>query len=84
MHETINELHHKILNGVILKINFEKAYNEVKWAFLLQTLRMKVFLPKWITWVQCFILGGSVVINVNNNVGAHFQTKKLKVLVWFW
>jgi hypothetical protein len=76
LQETINELHRKILNGVILKIDFEKAYDEVKWPFLLQTLRMKVFSPKWITWVQSFILGGSVVINVNDNVGAYFQTKR--------
>ena len=76
MHETINELHRKILNGVILKIDFEKAYDEVKWPFLLQTLCMKVFSPKWITWVQSFNLGGSVAINVNDNVGAYFQTKK--------
>jgi hypothetical protein len=29
--------------GVIIKIDFEKAYNKVKWSFLQQTLRMKGF-----------------------------------------
>ena len=30
LHETVHELHRKKLNGVILKIDFEKAYDKVK------------------------------------------------------
>jgi hypothetical protein len=30
LHETVHELHSKKLNGVILKIDFEKAYDKVK------------------------------------------------------
>ena len=37
---------------------------------------MKGFSPKWIQWVQTFISGGSVAINVNDEVGHFFQTKK--------
>jgi hypothetical protein len=40
LHETVHELHTKKLNGVILKIDFEKAYDKVKWSFLQQTLRL--------------------------------------------
>ena len=47
LHKTIHKLHQKKLNGVILKIDFEKAYDKVKWPFLLQTLRMKAFSQKW-------------------------------------
>jgi hypothetical protein len=34
------------MNGVILKIDFEKAYEKVKWSFLQQILRMKGFSEK--------------------------------------
>ena len=34
LHETIHELHKKKLDGVIFKIDFEKAYDKVKWSFL--------------------------------------------------
>jgi len=69
-------MHRKKLSGVILKIDFEKAYDKVKWLFLLQTLRMKGFSPKWISWVKSFISGGSISVNVNNDIGHYFQKKK--------
>ena len=37
---------------------------------------MKGFSPKWISWVKSFISGGSVAINVNNDIGHFFQTEK--------
>jgi hypothetical protein len=63
-------------NGVILKIDFEKAYDKVRWSFLFQTLEMKGFLAKWISWIKSFVNGGSVAVNVNEDVGHFFQTKK--------
>jgi hypothetical protein len=57
LHETIHELHTKKQDGVIFKIDFEKAYDKVKWSFLQQTLRMKGFSPKWCRWVEGMIKG---------------------------
>jgi hypothetical protein len=34
LHKTIYELHSKKRNEVIFKIDFEKAYDKVKWSFL--------------------------------------------------
>jgi hypothetical protein len=76
LHETVHELHRKKLNGVILKIDFEKAYDKVKWPFLQQTLRMKGFSGEWCALINSFISGGSVAIKVNDDVGKYFQTKK--------
>jgi hypothetical protein len=76
LHETVHELHRKNQSGVIFKIDFEKAYDKVRWNFLIQTLRLKGFSNKWIDWIKSFILGGSVAINVNDEVGPYFQTKK--------
>ena len=47
LHETLHELHKNKINGVILKLDFEKAYDKVKWSFLQQTLKMKGFPEKW-------------------------------------
>jgi hypothetical protein len=59
--ETIHELHRKKLDGVLLlKIDFEKAYDKVKWC----------------KWIQEFISHGSVGIRVNEDIGHYFQTRK--------
>jgi hypothetical protein len=34
LHENIHELHRRKMDGVLFKINFEKAYDKVKWSFL--------------------------------------------------
>jgi hypothetical protein len=51
LHGTIHELHHRKLDGVLLKIDFEKAYDKVNWDFLQQAMRMKGFHPKWCRWI---------------------------------
>jgi hypothetical protein len=60
LHETIHELHRKKLSGVIFKVDFENAYDKVKWPFLQQALRMKGFSPLWCQWIHQFASGGSV------------------------
>jgi hypothetical protein len=76
LHETIHELHRKKLDGVLLKLDFKKAYDKVKWSFLQQTLRIKGFDPKWCDWIKNFVEKGSVGIRVNNDIGHYFQTRK--------
>jgi hypothetical protein len=45
LRETIHELHRKKKDGVILNLDFEKAFDKVKWPFPQQVLRMKGFSP---------------------------------------
>jgi hypothetical protein len=72
VHETIHELHSKKLNGVMLKLDFEKVYDKVKWSFLQQTLRIKGFLAEWCALIDSFVSRGSVAIKVNDDVGRYF------------
>ena len=43
LHETVHELHQKKLNGVVLKIDFEKAYDKVKCPFLHHSQNERIF-----------------------------------------
>jgi hypothetical protein len=52
LHETIHELHRKKIDWVLLKLDFEKAYDKVKWSFLQQSLHIKGFDPKWCKWIK--------------------------------
>jgi hypothetical protein len=77
LHETIHEIHRKRMSGVVLKLDFEKAYDKVNWNFLQQTLRIKGFPVKWCHWISQFVTKGSVGIKVNEKLGRYFQTKKV-------
>jgi hypothetical protein len=74
LHEMVHELHAKKLNGVILKLDFEKAYDKVKWSLLQQKLCMKGFSEEWCALIRNFVSRGSVAIKVNDEVGRYFQT----------
>jgi hypothetical protein len=76
LHETIYELHRKKTDGVLFKIDFEKAYDKVKWPFLQKVLRMKGFDPVGCNWINNFVQGGSVEIRVDDDISNYFQTKK--------
>ncbi|WVZ81320.1 LOW QUALITY PROTEIN: hypothetical protein U9M48_028710, partial [Paspalum notatum var. saurae] len=76
LHETIHELHTKKQNGVVFNIDFEKAYDKVRWEFLQQALRMKGFNSTWCTWVQTCVQEGNVGIKVHDQLGSYFQMRK--------
>jgi retron-type reverse transcriptase len=75
LHETIHELHRRKQNGVILKIDFKKAYDKIKWPFVRQVLEMKGFSNRWCKWIESIIQGGHVGIKINDQVRKN-QTKK--------
>jgi hypothetical protein len=52
LHETIHEIHRKKMSGVILKLDFEKAYDKVNCEFLQQILMIKGFSEKWCHWIS--------------------------------
>ena len=62
LHETLHEIHSKKLDGVIFKVDFEKAYDEVKWPFLQQAMCMKGFSGTWRNEVGSLVQKGSVGI----------------------
>jgi hypothetical protein len=76
LHKTIHEMHRKKQDGVILKIDFENAYDKINWSFVQQTVRMKGFSPTWCKWIASFMEGGHVGIRINDQVGPNFQTRK--------
>ena len=76
LHETMHELHRKKQDGVILKIDFEKAYDKVKWSFIRQTLQMKGFSETWCKWVEAFTQKGQVGIKINDETGNTLRQRK--------
>ncbi|KAL6321948.1 hypothetical protein AAG906_035857 [Vitis piasezkii] len=53
--------------GVVFKIDFEKAYDHVKWDFLDHVLEKKGFSSKWRSWMRGCLSSVSYAILVNGN-----------------
>jgi hypothetical protein len=52
LHEVLHETKRKNQIGIILKLDFEKTYDKVKWKFLFECLTARVFCPKWYWWIE--------------------------------
>jgi hypothetical protein len=58
----------KKAKDVILKLDFEKAYDKVQWIFLMEVLKQKNFPPKWIEWTKQVVEGGKWVSILMENM----------------
>ncbi|XP_028077559.1 uncharacterized protein LOC114279501 [Camellia sinensis] len=68
---------HKAKNkGIILKLDFEKAYDSLNWEFLLPMLGKFGFGAKWIRWMKTCIITTMVSILVNGAPIEEFQPQK--------
>jgi hypothetical protein len=43
LHETLHELRRKKQKGVILKLDFQKAYDKVNWNFFTTVVKVEIF-----------------------------------------
>ena len=76
LHETLHEIHTKEKDAVVIKLDFEKAYDNIKWPFLQQALWIKGFSSKWCGWIHKVMPRRSVAVRVNEDIGHFFQSKK--------
>ena len=75
-HEIIHEIAKKKKSGIILKIDYEKAYDRVNWNFLEEVLRSRNFSNKWVTWINLLTRGGSVCVRLNDTNSSYFGVGK--------
>jgi hypothetical protein len=76
LHKTLHEMRRKKGKGIIMKLDFEKAYDKVSWPFLMEVLERNFFPLKWIELIQHAVTGGRVIINLNREPGNFFRTFK--------
>ncbi|RVX01637.1 Transposon TX1 uncharacterized 149 kDa protein [Vitis vinifera] len=63
--EIVDERRQSGEEGVVFKIDFEKAYDHVRWDFLDQVLEKKGFSPKWRKWMSGCLSSVSYAVLVN-------------------
>jgi hypothetical protein len=52
---------------LVLKVDFEKAYDSVDWGFLEYMLRRFGFAGKWIDWIKACVFAGNLLVLVNGS-----------------
>lgn len=62
--------------GVLCKLNIEKAYDHVNWAFLLKLLRDMGFGDKWVNWIEFCIYTVKFSLIINGNPEGFFQSQR--------
>lgn len=71
-----HEVCNKKKSGVLLKVDFEKAYDKVKWPFLYQMMQAKGFGDVWCDWMMRIVRGGRVAVKLNDKICTYFPTYK--------
>jgi hypothetical protein len=75
-HELVHHGHKNGDPGVIIKLDYEKAYDRVCWNFLFEVLESRGFDRKWIEWMKYLVKGGSVGVNLNGEESSYFKPGK--------
>lgn len=61
-------------SGVVCKLDIEKAYDNVRWEFLLYVLDRMGFGETWCCWIQFCISTVRLSIMVNGTLAGFFRT----------
>jgi hypothetical protein len=75
-HEVVHNLLKIKTPGIILKLDYEKAYDRVNLDFLFEILRLRGFGSSWIGWINMLVVGGSVSVMANGEESNAFKTGK--------
>jgi hypothetical protein len=75
-HEIIHELHRVHSPGLVLKLDYEKAYDRVNWEFLDEMLLSRGFGSKFRGWVSKVLINGSFCVRINDQNSQYFVAGK--------
>ena len=66
----------KNIPGLLLLIDFEKAYDSLSWSFMKNVLKSFNFGPSIIKWISTFYNKTQVVINQGGNLSSFFYAER--------
>ncbi|GJV12474.1 RNA-directed DNA polymerase, eukaryota [Tanacetum coccineum] len=76
LNELLSWCKHKNFNGMIFKVDFEKAFDSVKWDYLDETLKAFGFGQKWCRWIGGCLNNAMGSMLVNGSPSSEFKFYK--------
>jgi hypothetical protein len=75
-HELIHHSIREKVKELVLKLDYEKAYDKVDCQFLKNLLISRGFGHKWVSWIMKMVKGGSISISLNDDESSYFKPGK--------
>jgi hypothetical protein len=69
-------LHKSKKELIILKIDFEKAFDKVEHQVILDVLRARRFPDKWVNWIKGILSSGTSSMLLNEVLGKVFHYRR--------
>jgi hypothetical protein len=74
--EYIHQCHYSRREAIILKLDFEKAFNTIEHTAILQMLEQFGFPERWLTWILMILSSGSSAVLLNGTPRKFFRCKR--------
>ncbi|XP_026441650.1 uncharacterized protein LOC113340789, partial [Papaver somniferum] len=62
--------------GLLVKVDFEKAFDHVRWDFLDEIIALMNFGEKWRKWMKCCVEYVRFLILINGSATGYFKSEK--------
>ncbi|GJS88192.1 RNA-directed DNA polymerase, eukaryota, reverse transcriptase zinc-binding domain protein [Tanacetum coccineum] len=74
--EIVNYAMKETLKLLLLKVDFEKAFDSVNWSFLLDIMSQMGFSPKWCKWILACLSSASILVHINGSTTKEFTMER--------
>lgn len=74
--EIVHSLQKNKCKGMVIKLDFEKAFDTIKWEFLFSVLEKMNFDAKWLDWIKSLLSTSRISILVNGSPTKEFSPRR--------